>query len=186
MRTRRTWLPSGRLSVLCIAATAAAAAQAQSPEPVLSPYTGAFPYSVSSGASPLVKSVAAAQADKEGRILLSGFRVADGLQNSTGVMLSAPPVSSDPSVYFADPTVRDEVKVHLAPEVVARLKNLGIGDVSAHFKGKTLQVRGKRRQATYLCFPAVIVYTLSVERLEDILATSSGVADRALTEPFVP
>ncbi len=107
--------------------------------------------------------------DKDGRVLVSDFTVADARLSSTeGVTFDAPLAAYSQEQLMSDPTLRDQVEVVLTPAVVAQLSDLGIDDPIAHFKGRTLQVRGVRKETMYTGFPAYIVYTVTVDRLEDI------------------
>ncbi|MBC7807332.1 MAG: hypothetical protein H7145_14430 [Akkermansiaceae bacterium] len=166
MRTGRHLLLSSVLTVLVVTLSHTSLAHGQAPVGNTSPLS-------TSPGNMLAKTVGDAQPDKEGRILVSDFRVADGSSKSEGVTLVSPYVEPDPREVLRDPTLRDRVEVHITSEVVTRLKNLGVSDVTEHFKGKTLRVRGKRTGVFYLGFPAALVHTVTVDRLDDILVTGT-------------
>jgi hypothetical protein len=81
------------------------------------------------------------------------------------------------------PELRDTVNVKIMPKVLAQLKRLGITDFEAHFKGRSIKVFGKTTSTIYLCFPAIAVSTVIVERIEDIeVMQDVPVVNRAVKE----
>ena len=125
-------------------------------------------------AQQFVKAFHAATPDKEGHITISipvvvasvdehEFR---GVKGELVLAAPSPEVAIEQALKH--PELRDRVEVRLTPGLIAKLKRLGIQDVAAHFQGREIRVKGKGDSTLYLCFPAVAVYTVLVERLEDI------------------
>jgi hypothetical protein len=120
------------------------------------------------------KVIKAAVPDKQGRVTVS-CPVASTLiddkafQGQKGYLVlqdPAPQVSMEEALKH--PELRDRLEIRIAPAVLDRLKRLGIRDVAAHFQGRTVRVTGKSTSVLYLCFPAIAVTTVVVERIDDI------------------
>ena len=121
-----------------------------------------------------VRAFHAAPRDKAGRITISCFvdttsvDPQEFLGMKDALVLSAPKPKVTHEDALKQPELRDRVEVRLAPAVVEKLKKQGIKDVDAHFRGKTVRATGRAESTIYLCFPAMAVYTVVVEHVEDI------------------
>lgn len=98
----------------------------------------------------------------------------DAFQGKRGYLTLSDP---EPNIPFAlaltNPQLRDRVQIKLAPEVVSRLKKLGIRDIAVHFKGRTISATGTAYPMLYLCFPAVSVTTVVVDSIDDLEVTGA-------------
>ncbi|HLK57469.1 MAG TPA: hypothetical protein VKU00_12960 [Chthonomonadaceae bacterium] len=112
--------------------------------------------------------------DKDGRVTVPYYvdhttvdaTAFQGVKNT--LVLSAPTPQVTHEEAMKHPELRDELEVRLTPTVLNQLKKLGVKDVATYFQGHTIRVTGKSSSAIYLCFPAVAVSTVLVERAEDI------------------
>jgi len=65
---------------------------------------------------------------------------------------------------------RDLFRVELSPKAQAELAEAGVADLKKHFDAREVEVRGTVEVRDYWCFPIVRVYTIRVERAEQIRA----------------
>ncbi len=112
--------------------------------------------------------------DKQGRATMTftveraeiDSKVYEGMKNTLVLYAPTPQVTMEAAL--KNPALRDQVEVRLSPAVQEKLKGQGIKDLSAHFRSHTVHATGKLHSMLYLCFPAVAVNTIVVDRLEDI------------------
>jgi hypothetical protein len=105
--------------------------------------------------------------DKDGRITFT-MPVASSFDRGGGLTLRPPRPKLTGEDFKKNPAVLDTVEVTMLVNVVTRLKKLGITDLDAHFKGRTVRVTGKATSVMYTGYPAQLVCAVTVDKIDDL------------------